>query len=66
MFTGVFAARHAEAKLKIEALEQLLSEIMSLNHPEVFYRLVSNRELHTAVTKADKQAKMKEAEEASL
>lgn len=46
VFTGVLAAGHAKAKLKVKTLEQRLSEIMSLDHPEVFYRHVSDRELH--------------------
>ncbi len=54
VFTGVLAAGHAEAELKVKTLEQLLSEIMSLDHPEVFYRHVSHRELHAGGTKRDK------------
>lgn len=47
MFTGVLAAGDAEAKLKVKTFEQLFSEIMSLDHPEVFYRHVSNCELNS-------------------
>lgn len=47
VFTGVLAAGHAKAKLKVETLEQLFSKIMSLYHPEVFYGLISDCELHT-------------------
>lgn len=46
MFTRVLAARHAEAKLKVKTLEQPLSEVMPLDHPEVFYGQVPHRELH--------------------
>lgn len=43
----VLAAGHAEAKLKVKTLEQLLSEIVPLNHPEILYRSVSDCELNT-------------------
>ena len=58
MFTGVLAARHAEAKLKVKTFEQLLSEIMSLDHPEVFYRHVPDRELDAGGTGRKKVNKM--------
>lgn len=35
VLTGVLAAGDAEAKLKVEALQQLFTEIVPLNHPEV-------------------------------
>lgn len=47
VFTGVLAAGHAKAKLKVKTLEQLLSEIVPLNHPEILYRSVSDCELNT-------------------
>ena len=47
LFAGVLAAGHAEAKLKIKALEQFLSKIVPFNHPEVLYGHVANCELHT-------------------
>lgn len=47
VFTGVLAAGHAEAKLKVKTLEQLLSEIVPLNHPEILYRSVSDCELNS-------------------
>lgn len=50
VFTRILAAGHAEAELKVETLQQPLSEIMSLDHPEVFYRQVSDRELDAAGT----------------
>lgn len=50
MFAGVLAARHAEAKFKVKTLEQFVSEIMSLDHPEVFYWRVSDHELNTGQT----------------
>lgn len=46
----VLAARHAEAKLEIEALEQLIAEVMSLDHAEVVDGRLSHRELHAADT----------------
>ena len=55
MFTGVLAAGHAEAELKVKTLEQPLSEIMSLDHPEVFYWHVSDRELDAAGTRTDRR-----------
>lgn len=59
MLASVLAAGHAEAELKVKTLKQLLSEIMSLDHPEVFYRHVSDRELHTAKTKPASQTDRK-------
>lgn len=53
MFTGVLAAGHAEAELKVKTLEQLLSEVMSLDHPEVFYRHVPNCELNSGWMKTE-------------
>lgn len=47
MLTRVLAARHAEAELKVKALEQPLSEVMPLDHSEVLYGQVPHRELHT-------------------
>lgn len=44
----VLAARHAEAKLKIEALEQLIAEVMSLDHAEVVDGRLPHCELHSA------------------
>jgi len=35
VLTCVLAAGHAEAKLKVKALEQLLAEVVSLDHAEV-------------------------------
>lgn len=55
VFTGVLATGHAEAKLKVKTLEQLLSKIMSLDHPEVFYGHVSDCELNAAGMKTDRQ-----------
>lgn len=46
MFTGVLAAGHAEAELEVKTLEQLLSEIVPLNHPEILYRPISDCELN--------------------
>lgn len=48
MFTSVPAAGDAEAKIKVEVLEQAVSEVMSLNHAEVRNRLISDGELHAA------------------
>lgn len=48
----VFAAGHAEAELKVEALEQLIAEVVPLNHAEVVDGCVAHRELHPAETSA--------------
>ena len=48
MLASVLAAGHAEAKLKVEALEELLAKVMPLDHPEVIDRRVSHGELHSA------------------
>lgn len=50
VLAGVLAARHAEAKLEIEALEQLIAKVMSLNHAEVVDGRVPHCELHSADT----------------
>lgn len=42
----VFAAGHAEAELKVKALEQLIAEVVSLDHAEVVDGRVSYGELH--------------------
>lgn len=54
VFAGVLAVGHTKAELKVEILEQLLPEIMPLDHPEVFYGQVSNCELHTGVKRQRK------------
>lgn len=47
----ILTARHAEAELKIKALQQLIAEIMSLNHAEVVYWRVPDCELNSAETR---------------
>ncbi len=44
----VLAAGHAEAKLKIKTLQQLIAEVVSLNHAEVVDGCVAHCELHSA------------------
>lgn len=46
MFTGVLAAGDAEAKVEVEAFEQLVPEVVPLDHAEVVDWLVSHCELH--------------------
>lgn len=46
----VLAAGHAEAELEIKALEQLIAEVVSLDHAEVVDRCVSHCELHSGET----------------
>lgn len=54
MFTRVFTAGDAEAKLKVKALQQLSTEIMPLDHSEIVYGSVSYSELHpVTIGKAD-------------
>ena len=62
VLAGVLAAGHAEAELEVKALEQLLSEIMSLNHPEVFYRHVSDCEFNAEGTKKNRDREKSEHE----
>lgn len=59
VFTGVLAARHAEAELKVETFEQPFSEIMSLDHPEVFYRPIPDCELHSGMTGAEQEERVR-------
>lgn len=47
MLAGVLTAGDAEAELKVEALQQLISEVMPLNHAEVIDRNVTHCELDT-------------------
>lgn len=46
VFTGVLAVGHAKPKLKIKAFQQLLPEVMPLDHPEVFDREVPYSKLN--------------------
>lgn len=46
VFAGVPAVWDAETKVKVEALQQVIAKIVSLNHAEVVQRLVSNCEFH--------------------
>ena len=46
VLAGVLAAGDAEAKVEVEAFEQLVAEVVPLNHAEVVDRLVSHCELH--------------------
>lgn len=46
MLAGVLAARDAEAKVEVKAFEQLVAEVVPLDHPEVVDRFVSHCELH--------------------
>lgn len=46
MFTGIFAAGNAEAKVEVKAFEELVSKVVPLDHAEVVDRLVAHCELH--------------------
>ena len=48
MLHGVLAERNEEAKLKVEALEQAVLEVVPLNHAELVDRRRAYRELHPA------------------
>jgi hypothetical protein len=42
----VARTRNAESELKVECLEQTITEKVTLDHAEIAHRLVTNRELH--------------------
>lgn len=54
MLTRVLTAGYAEPKLKVEALEQLLTEVMPLDHAEVIDGLLPDRELYPAAREQGK------------
>lgn len=49
MLAGVSAVRDAEAEVEVEALEQVIAEVVSLDHAEVVEGSVSNGEFHTII-----------------
>lgn len=59
----VLAAGHAEAKLEIKALQQLIAEVVPLNHAEVVDGCVSHCELHSAETQGGNEFTSREANE---
>ena len=46
MLNSVSAVRNAEAKLKVKALEDTVSEEMLLNHPELAHWFVTDHKLN--------------------
>lgn len=46
MLTSVSAVWDTEAKVKVKALQQVIAEIVPLDHAEVVQRPVSNSEFH--------------------
>lgn len=46
MLTGVSTVWDTEAKVKVKALQQVITEVVSLYHAEVVQWPVSNREFH--------------------
>lgn len=46
MLAGVSAVGDAEAKVKVEALQQVVAEVVSLDHAEVVQGPVSDGEFH--------------------
>lgn len=54
MLTGILAAGDAEAKVEVEAFEELVPKVVPLNHAEVVDRLVSHCELHPELREADR------------
>lgn len=49
MLAGVSAVRDAEAEVKVEALQQVIAEVVSLHHAKVVEGSVSNGEFHTII-----------------
>lgn len=49
MLAGVSAVGDAEAKVKVEALQQVIAEVVSLDHAKVVEGSVSNGEFHTVI-----------------
>lgn len=49
VFASVASIGHAEAEIKIKHFEHSVAKVVSLNHPEVFDRLISDSELHPAL-----------------
>lgn len=49
MLAGVSAVRDAEAKVKVEALQQVIAKVVSLDHTKVVEGSVSNGEFHTMI-----------------
>ena len=49
VFTSVARIGHAEAEIKIKLFEHSVAKVVSLNHPEIFDRFISNSELHPAL-----------------
>lgn len=46
MFAGVGGVWHAESKLEIKRLQEVVLEVMSLNHPEIAHGFIAHRKLH--------------------
>lgn len=49
MLAGVPAVWDAEAKVKVEALQQVLAKVVSLDHAKVVEGSVSDGEFHTII-----------------
>lgn len=49
MLAGVSAVGDAEAEVKVEALQQVIAEVVSLDHAKVVEGSVSNGEFHTII-----------------
>lgn len=54
MLAGVSTVWDAEAKVKVEALQQVIAEVVPLDHPEIVQGSVSNCELHPVGRKTEK------------
>lgn len=46
MLTGVATVWDTEAEVEVKALQQVIAEVVSLDHAEVIQRPVSNSEFH--------------------
>lgn len=49
MLAGVSAVRDAEAEVKVEALQQVIAKVVSLDHAKVVEGSASNGEFHTII-----------------
>lgn len=57
MLTGVSTVWDTEAKVKVEALQQVIAEVVPLDHPEIVQGSVSNCEFHPVGTQGGEEAK---------
>ena len=51
MFARVDTARHAEAEVEVEALDNLILEVVPFYHSEAVHGLIPDRELDTEIVR---------------